>query len=205
MSSVRLDEKKRLKKEALYTAAFDLFSTKGLKDTSISDIANKASVAKGTFYLYFKDKFDLKDKLVADKAKKVLSDAIVESGLLEKKDSISIEDGVMMIVDKVLERMVREPNLLRFITKNLSWGVFREIMIEDEEGEELNFYGEYHKLLEDSGRHFRNPDLLLYMITELLSGCSYQVILQGTPVTLDELKPDMFQAIRDMISRQEVC
>ena len=37
---MNLDVKKKKKKEALFTAAFDLFSTKGIKSTSISDIAN---------------------------------------------------------------------------------------------------------------------------------------------------------------------
>lgn len=37
-------------------AAFALFTQKGINDTSISDIAKKANMAKGTFYLYFKDK-----------------------------------------------------------------------------------------------------------------------------------------------------
>ncbi len=69
----------------------------------------------------------------------------------------------------------------------------------------MTFYDEYHSMLDKSGRKFRNPDLLLYMVVELISGCSYQVILQGTPVTLDELKPDLFQTIKDMIARQEIA
>ena len=40
------------------TTAFELFTTKGLTKTTISDIVDQAGVAKGTFYLYFKDKYD---------------------------------------------------------------------------------------------------------------------------------------------------
>ena len=43
--------------------------------TSISDIVNEAGVAKGTFYLYFKDKYDLRDKLIAFKASQLFDDA----------------------------------------------------------------------------------------------------------------------------------
>ena len=38
-----------------------LFTTKGINSTAISDIVEKAGVAKGTFYLYFKDKYDIKN------------------------------------------------------------------------------------------------------------------------------------------------
>lgn len=49
--------KKQKKKDALFNTAFELFTTKGTNQTTISDIVNKAGVAKGTFYLYFKDKY----------------------------------------------------------------------------------------------------------------------------------------------------
>ena len=49
----KLESNKKKKKNALYTTAFDLFTTKGIAKTTISDIVESAGVAKGTFYLYF--------------------------------------------------------------------------------------------------------------------------------------------------------
>ena len=49
-------ENKQQKLEALYENAYELFLNHGIEKTSISDIAKKAGVAKGTFYLYFTDK-----------------------------------------------------------------------------------------------------------------------------------------------------
>ena len=51
----KLEVNKKKKKDALFHTAFELFTTKGLTKTTISDIADQAGVAKGTFYLYFKD------------------------------------------------------------------------------------------------------------------------------------------------------
>ena len=51
----RVEENKKKKKEALFRTAYELFTTKGINSTAISDIVEKAGVAKGTFYLYFKD------------------------------------------------------------------------------------------------------------------------------------------------------
>ena len=200
----KLDEKKKKKREALFTAAFHLFNTKGIRQTSISDIASEADVAKGTFYLYFKDKFDLRDKLIAAKATQVLMQATAEVGIdLEHLDLYPLEEAIVQIVDVILDRMEREPDLLRFITKNLSWGAFHHMSIEDDGAEEMNFYEGYHRMLDASGRHFENPDLMLFMIVELVGGCCYQVILHGKPVTLTDLKPRLYQSIRDIIRNQE--
>lgn len=56
----KIDENKRKKKEALFNTAYELFTTKGITSTTISDIVEKAEVAKGTFYLYFTNKYDIK-------------------------------------------------------------------------------------------------------------------------------------------------
>ena len=61
----KVDENKHQKMDALFQSAYDLFLNQGIEKTSISDIAKKAGVAKGTFYLYFKDKYDIKNKLTA--------------------------------------------------------------------------------------------------------------------------------------------
>ncbi len=44
----KLELNKKKKKNALYNTAFELFTTKGLAKTTISDIVENAGVAKGT-------------------------------------------------------------------------------------------------------------------------------------------------------------
>ena len=61
----KIDKNKQIKRESLLETAFQLFTSKGIHKTSISDIVDNAGVAKGTFYLYFKDKYDIRNKLVA--------------------------------------------------------------------------------------------------------------------------------------------
>ena len=61
----KVDDNKKLKMNTLLQTAFDLFTGKGFAKTTVSDIVNQAGLAKGTFYLYFKDKYDLRDKLIA--------------------------------------------------------------------------------------------------------------------------------------------
>ena len=71
----KIEVNKKQKKESLLNTAFSLFTSKGFQKTSISVIVNSAGVAKGTFYLYFSDKYDLRNKLIAHKAATLFLDA----------------------------------------------------------------------------------------------------------------------------------
>ena len=71
-------EKDPEKELRLLESAFKLFTEKGIKNTSIQEIVDSSNVAKGTFYLYFKDKYELRDVLIAKKSSKLFSDALSE-------------------------------------------------------------------------------------------------------------------------------
>ncbi|HKL13388.1 MAG TPA: TetR/AcrR family transcriptional regulator, partial [Halanaerobiales bacterium] len=47
------------KKNRVINAAIDEFSEKGYTKASITNIVNKAEIAKGSYYQYFEDKTDL--------------------------------------------------------------------------------------------------------------------------------------------------
>lgn len=55
----KIDLNKQQKKETLLNTAFHLFTTKGINKTSISEIAEASGIAKGTFYLYFTDTYEI--------------------------------------------------------------------------------------------------------------------------------------------------
>lgn len=198
----KLDEKKRQKRESLLESAFSLFTSKGINDTSISDIVKHAHMAKGTFYLYFKDKFEIRDKLIAAKAMLLLQEA---DERIREADLSSLEEKVIKLADYVIDKLEQDKRLLAFISKNLSWGVFHTVLVSgDGEKGGYCFYDCYQRLLDESGRTFRNPDLMLYMIIELISSTCHNVILKQEPVSLDVLKPELYGAIEDIIKRQEI-
>ena len=57
------EEKKQEKKQKLLESSFNLFTKKGIKNTSVQEITENAGTAKGTFYLYFKDKYEVENQL----------------------------------------------------------------------------------------------------------------------------------------------
>jgi AcrR family transcriptional regulator len=52
------------RRETILTAALDEFSERGFAETRLDDVARRAGVAKGTIYLYFRDKESLFQELI---------------------------------------------------------------------------------------------------------------------------------------------
>ncbi len=197
----KLDEKKKQKREALLGAAYDLFTSQGIFDTSISDIVKKAEMAKGTFYLYFKDKFDIRTALITEKAGKLFS--VVREKMRDKRAD-SLEETVIQLVDIIIDELEADKRMLEFISKNLRWGIFHKVILEGGNEVSDSFYDWYNELIQSSGRTFRNHELMIYMIVELVNSTCYNVILYQDPVGLEELKEELAHLIPVIIRNQEV-
>ena len=195
----RVEEKKKQKQEALLMSAFELFTSKGINNTSISDIAKQAKMAKGTFYLYFKDKYDIRDRLIANKASRLFERA--EEAMREKEFS-SLEEKVVFLVNHVVDQLDENKALMRFISKNLSWAVFSHIRISNMGN--IKCMDIFDGILGESDRKFRQKELMIYMIVELVSASCYSVILSGTPCSLEELKAELDKTICGLLKQFEV-
>ncbi len=188
----KLELNKKKKKDALYNTAFELFTTKGLAKTTISDIVEKAGVAKGTFYLYFRDKYDIRNKLISHKTGELFFHAHEE---LQKTNLESFEDQLHFIINYVLDALSKDRSLLLFIAKNLAWGAFKGAFEEKMPDEDYHFYESYLQLLSKNGVTYRNPELMLFTIIELVGATCYSCILYEQPVSMEEYKPYLHQAI----------
>lgn len=197
----KLDEKKKQKREARLGAAYDLFTSQGIFDTSISDIVKKAEMAKGTFYLYFKDKFDIRTALITEKAGKLFS--VVREKMRDKRAD-SLEETVIQLVDIIIDELEADKRMLEFISKNLRWGIFHKVILEGGNEVSDSFYDWYNELIQSSGRTFRNHELMIYMIVELVNSTCYNVILYQEPVGLEELKVELAKLIPVIIRNQEI-
>jgi AcrR family transcriptional regulator len=191
------DEKKKEKEESLLDTAFQLFTKKGFKETSIQDIADNAGVGKGTFYLYFKDKYDIKEKIIQRKSKRLFSNAITA---LHKTDIKVFEDQIIFIIEHITDELAHNQILLKFIAKDLSLGVYNEAIsnitnITDDSNEEtvLNLFMNGVK---KNNIKLDNPETTLFMIIELASSTIFNSILHEHPLPIKEFKPILFKTIR---------
>lgn len=197
----KLEDNKKKKKDAIVDSAFSLFIEKGLNDTSIADIMEKAKLAKGTFYLYFKDKYEVRDYLIRKKASQIFEKA--QLALHEEKIQ-GFEEKVIFLVDNVLNQLNDNKVVLRFIAKNLSWGIFRHAIMSMPMDRALNAEEFIEKLFQETDRKFKNQEMLIFMIVELVNSTAHNVILYEQPVTLPELKEVLYPLIRQLISNFEI-
>ena len=198
----KVDENKQQKSDALYRSAYDLFIEQGIEKTSISDIAKYAGVAKGTFYLYFTDKYELRDRLIA----KITGNLFLAAWqALESSHTPQFEDRIIFIVDYILERMKENKPMLRFISKNLSWGIFKQAILQSNDEEEINVKELYRNhLLENPVVKLRDPATMMFLIIELASSTSYSTILENEPMPFEDLKPYLNASIRAIIKNHVI-
>lgn len=194
----KLESNKKQKKDALLNTAFDLFITKGIQKTSIADIVEKAGVAKGTFYLYFTDKYDLRNKLISHKANQLLSSSYEE---MKTKNFEAFEEQMIFMVDNIINHLIADKSLLFLIAKHLSWGIFKNAMTRMDNDYDKNVYELYEQILAESGRTFEEPEIMIYMIIELVSGSIYSPILYDQPAPIEVIKPFIYDDIRHIIGK----
>ncbi len=189
----KVEENKQQKKTRLMDTAFYLFTTKGFARTTIADIVHEADLAKGTFYLYFRDKYELQERLVAWKSEELFNHAIAFSNYQEKETPA---DKVLAIIDDILDQVSKQPNLLRFINKNLSWGLFRRAV----EHVRIDFTKIFQEILgiED----IKKLEVVVYTIIQLVSSTCHSVILEQDPVDITQYKPYLYQIIRGIVEIQ---
>ena len=192
-------EKDPEKENRLLESAFKLFTEKGLKETSIQGIVDESNVAKGTFYLYFKDKYELRDILIEKKSKKLFSDAV---NALRKNYIKSLDDQIIFIVNYIINELSKNTVLLKFISKNLSWGVYSKTvnkLYQNSENDEDGVYSLFLKGIKEQNIKLKNPDVTLYMIIELVSSTCFNSILYNEPLPIEEYKPFLYDAIRKLM------
>jgi len=198
----KLEQKKQKKLEALLENTLELFTSKGIQDTSISEIVQRAGVAKGTFYLYFKDKYDIRNVLIAHESTKVFVKAEAK---LRKENMENFEDRIIFLANDIVEQLANDKKLLMFISKNLSWGYFKAALTENTRENTVDFKKVYEKMLRESKKEFKDPEVMLFMIVELVSSTCYSSILYSEPRTIEELKPYLFETIRSIIRGQIIA
>jgi AcrR family transcriptional regulator len=201
-TSRKVAQKKQKKETDLIQAAFRLFLIKGAENTSIDDIVKKAGVAKGTFYLYFKDKNELIDQIIINSAGDIILKVYTEQ---IAKNYAHFEDLVIAVLDDIIERLRKNTALLCLIHRNVTWTLYRKAM-KKESGESL-----LDLLKKDEQRYNRNKDVpdeafekRMFILLEMTISLAYTTVIRNEPCGIDELKPTLFGLIRKMLQEDTV-
>ena len=197
----KIEVNKAEKENRLINEGFNLFITQGINNTSVQDIVDKANVAKGTFYLYFKDKYELRDRIIKYKSQKLFNEALKN---LEKNYIEDFFDQFIYVINYVIDELSKNPLLLKLIEKNLNYGISNKLIMDihaNYELEEKSIYDLFINGISKNNIKLDNPEVTFFMIVELVSSTIFSSILFKEPLPIDEYKPILYKQIRNMLKQ----
>ena len=185
------------KRKRLLSSAYHLFTTKGINHTTIQDIVDAAKVAKGTFYLYFEDKYHIQEELIIDKSKELFNAALEE---LRNHKIKKFDDQIIFIIDYVIDEIIKTPDILNFITKDLALGIYNDKITMLLDTESLGLKSMFLKGIKDNKIKLKNPEITLFMIIEFVSSTLYSVVTNKINTDIKEYKSYIHKIIKNMIN-----
>ena len=190
----KITKKKNEKYTKILDTALGLFEKNGTHLVSIDEIVKGAGVAKGTFYLYFKDRYDLISTLIIEKASKYMS---LLSDKYEPRDFGDVSTNVRHYVEYLSDFLQKNKTLCILIEKNLNTCV--NAVAQTKEGPIKELYEKIFSELINCGVSEAEARAKLYLYIELIVSSCCNAIIRETPYTIEELKPHLCQIIESSI------
>lgn len=190
----KITKKKNEKYTKILDTALGLFEKNGTHLVSIDEIVKGAGVAKGTFYLYFKDRYDLISTLIIEKASKYMS---LLSDEYEPRDFGDVSTSVCHYIEYISDFLQKNKTLCILIEKNLNTCV--NAVAQTKEGPIKELYEKIFSELINCGVAEAEARAKLYLYIELIVSSCCNAIIRETPYTIEELKPHLCQIIESSI------
>jgi len=104
----------RLTREQILKAAVTCFETRGYEETTTAEIARRARIAVGTFYLYFKDKRSILLELLGGTVNEI-ANYVVQNLQPEAWRHADARAGVRNLIDALFHTRTINPGLQRIL------------------------------------------------------------------------------------------
>lgn len=195
MSIIKNDKKG--KKLLLLQAAQQCFLNKGIDNTTIDDIVKQAQVAKGTFYLYFKNKKDILNDLTIQMSFKI----ILNSYNKTKKvyPTINVE-SIKYFIEIIIEYFKKNQALLKFMEKNFSLPTALSYLEKNKDEKLFDIINDIYTNTNLKKYTFAQVYQILFMMFEMVGSCCYNCIILHEPTEIDDIKPTLYLIIEKIMA-----
>ena len=102
-------------------------------------------------------------------------------------------------VKALIDEFEKHEELIMFISKNLSLGVFGDSLTNLLHRDSLGILEIFKKEIEDNNLNIKNPEITIFMIIELTSSVVFSSITMGKPMPIEDLKPVLYDKIRKLL------
>ncbi len=194
----KISEKQQNKRTSILDSAYELFIEKSFNNTSIDDVVKSAGIAKGTFYLYFKDKHDLMERIIIRKGALILRYVLAELKSKKETCEMSFCDQMLFITDQIVDYLESHKEIITLMGKNFSSCLSYFSTIEDNELKTM--LGEL--VAENVENGFSEQETLkrIYLIVTLVGSVCYDSLVFESPFKITEMKPLLYASVQSILS-----
>lgn len=194
-------ENKSMKRRSILDAATHLFTNHSFADTAIDDVVRVAGVAKGTFYLYFRDKHDLLDQIVMRRTAEILSDGCRTLREKAEQKKMNVAEQIIFLTDYIATYLQKNRKVTALIDKKFSACFTDSMMQEDEEFQGAVSY--LTNLLTEVRQTYEEARRTLYILMDMVGSVLCDSLLDEKPYSMDEILPTLHSMLRGMLNRGE--
>lgn len=180
------------KQARILQSAITLFSKYGIDDTSVNDIVKHAHVAKGTFYIYYKDKNELIFIILCKKYGTMLNEILQASRQVTLHENRSWK---LVFVEKLIAFYIQNPELLKMIHNHAS-----SLIQTKERRNQIFSYlpslSEFLFLFKKENEDLEDTLKRVLLLLEITNTVSYNALFHQHPDTIDNMLPELTRIIQ---------
>lgn len=187
------------KRHRIQNAAVQLFQEQGVESTSVNEIVKRANVAKGTFYVYYKDKKELISQILTKQHGCLLNDILNQAFECSAGNR---KTWKTMFVNDLIAYYLEHPKLLKTMQKNITSildteehrkQVFQQV-------EKLDAFLDILARKQESKKQALNRFMLMM---EIIGIVCYNSIFFQHPDTIEAILPELKSTMMKMIESEE--
>ena len=193
-----VEENKLKKRNKILDAAYNLFAKNGINTTPIDEVVKCAGVAKGTFYLYFHDKYDLMDQIILYKSAAIIKSVIAQMKNINTDNKMEAIDQLTFFVDAIIDYMIDNKELLSVISEKSS--ILYSLIIDNGDDNIKLDFDYLTDIIVKLGNPPENAKKLLLLVSTMIFTTASNAILSRSPFTIEEIRPEIQLAVKKMLA-----
>lgn len=184
--------KKIEKKMRILNTAFALFQQNTVGATAIDDIVKSAGIARGTFYLYFKDKSDLLEQIILYKSTECMRTMMKNVLARTKEEQLSFPELARVILNEYINFLIDHRDVLMVLTKNISSCLRGLPEFYDKEIE--YYYGILIEKMKEYGFEESRAHKTVFIVSDMIGSICSDAIMVGKPFGINEIRDSVIDA-----------
>ena len=194
-----ISRKKEEKRKRLLNSAYDCFIENTISGTSIAEICDRAGIAKGTFYLYFKDKEDIVRAL----NKRISYQVLSKTYHSVSESSGSFVENAVLMASGLIQYFEEDYEVVKLMKKDFVWPIDEEQFLTSTDPIMSEIRKDIDTFAQQSGISSHQILVRIYALICMISSICYSSIIDKFPADIVTVKPEIYHMIRSALQPEK--